>query len=327
MISTILRIGAAVWVSCFGTAGFAQDKPANYPLRPVRIVVGIVPGAGLDQTTRMVAQLITDRWGQNVVVDNRPGGGTVIAAELGAQAAPDGYTLLMATDTLGLLGALKRIAFDPRKVYDPIVQVTQQPYVLVANHALPAKTMKELVAHSRAKPNTVSYGSSGVGTTLHVGMERLAALTGASLVHIPYKGTALALLAVISGEIQILPGSSIATLPHIKSGKLRGLATMGLKRLPVMPELPTAAEALNLPGFRITNTYNLFAPAGTPRPILNGINRIVTDHMHTPQMVQKLVNEGAEPGERMTPDEFKVQFARDYVELEKQVAKLNMKFY
>jgi tripartite-type tricarboxylate transporter receptor subunit TctC len=305
----------------------AQDKPSNYPVRPIRIIVGIAPGAGLDATTRAVGQIISDRWGQTVVVDNRPGGGTVIAAELGGQALPDGYTLLMATDTLALLGAMKRLPFDVRETFEPIAWATTQPYVLVANQFLPAKTMKELVALSKAKPNSISYGSSGVGTTLHLGMERLASLSGASLVHVPYKGTAPALLGVVGGEIQILAGSSIATLPHVKSGKLRALGVLGLKRIAAMPELATVSESLGLAGFKVTNSYGLFARRGTPRPIIVGLNRIVTEGMHAPQMVQKLLNDGSEPGERATPDQLKAQFIRDHAEIEKQVKQLNIKLY
>ena len=322
---TLVRCAAWLLLAC-GIAQ-AQEKPANYPVRPVRIVVGIAPGVGLDATTRLVGQMIGDKWGQTVVVDNRPGGGTVIAAELGGQAPPDGYTLLMATDTLALLGAMKRLPFDVVKTFEPIAWATTQPYVLVANQSLPVKTMKELVAYSKAKPGSVSYGSSGVGTTLHIGMERFAALTGASLTHVPYKGTAPALLAVIGGEIQILAGSSIATLPQVKSGKLRALGVMGLKRIAAMPELPTVAESAGLPGFKITNSYGLFAPHGTPRPIILALNRLITDGMHTPQVTQKLLNDGAEPAERATPDELKAQFAKDHAELAKQVKQLNIKLY
>jgi len=323
--STLACLGYLI-LFAFGVA-HAQEKPANYPVRPIRIIVGIAPGAGLDATTRAVGQIISDRWGQTVVVDNRPGGGTVIAAELGAQAPPDGYTLLMATDTLALLGAMKRLPFDVRQAFEPIAWATTQPYVLVANQSLPAKTMKDLIALSKAKPNSISYGSSGVGTTLHLGMERLAALTGASLVHVPYKGTAPALLAVMGGEIQILAGSSIATLPHVKSGKLRALGVMGLKRIAAVPELPTVSESAGLPGFKVTNSYGLFAPRGTPRPIILGLNRIVTEGMHAPQMVQKLLNEGSEPGERATPDQLKAQFIRDHAEIQSQVKELSIKLY
>ncbi|MEO8442424.1 MAG: tripartite tricarboxylate transporter substrate-binding protein, partial [Betaproteobacteria bacterium] len=249
---------------------------------------------------------------------------TVISVELGAQAPADGYTILSATDTLMLVGALKRVNFDVRKVFEPIVVMTTQPYILVVEPALPAKSVKELIAYSKTK--TLSYGSSGIGTMVHLGMERLAALSGAGFAHVPYKGTAPALIGVMSGEINMVPASAISATAAMKTGKVRALAVMGLKRVPAYPDLPTVEES-GFPGFKIINSYNLFAPAGTPRPIILAINRVVTAGMNSPAMVQKLAAEGSEPGERMTPDEFKAQFAREYTEVEKQVSQAKVKSY
>jgi tripartite-type tricarboxylate transporter receptor subunit TctC len=248
----------------------------------------------------------------------------VIATELGAQAAPDGYTILCATDTIMLLGAMKRVNFDIRKAFDPIVVMTTQPYILVINPSLPVKSVKELVALSKTK--ALSYGSSGVGTMVHIGMERMAALTGADFVHVPYKGTAPALIGVMGGEVHMVPASAISGTAAMKTGKVRALGVMGLTRVPALPDLPTIAEQ-GLPGFKIVNSYNLFAPAGTPKPILLAINRVVIEGMHSPQMSQKLAADGSQPGERMTPDEFKAQLAKEYVEVEKQVKALKVKLY
>jgi tripartite-type tricarboxylate transporter receptor subunit TctC len=303
-------------LACAAQAGHAQDKPSNYPLRPVRVIVGVPPGAGNDTVTRVAAQMLTDKWGQSFVVDNRAGAGTAISVDLGAQAPADGYTLLSATDTLILVGALKRVNFDVRKAFEPIVVMTTQPYILVVEPSLPVKSVKDLIALSKTK--TLTYGSSGVGAMVHIGMERFAALSGANLSHVPYKGTAPALVGVMSGEINMVPASAISATAAMKTGKVRALAGMGLKRIPALPDLPTVEEA-GFPGFRIINAYNLFAPAGTPKPIINAINRVVTEGMNSPAMVQKLAAEGSEPGERMTPDEFKAQFAREYAEVEKQV--------
>jgi tripartite-type tricarboxylate transporter receptor subunit TctC len=303
-------------LACAAQAGHAQDKPSNYPLRPVRVIVGVPPGAGNDTVTRVAAQMLTDKWGQSFVVDNRAGAGTAISVDLGAQAPADGYTLLSATDTLILVGALKRVNFDVRKAFEPIVVMTTQPYILVVEPSLPVKSVKDLIALSKTK--TLTYGSSGVGAMVHIGMERFAALSGANLSHVPYKGTAPALVGVMSGEINMVPASAISATAAMKTGKVRALAGMGLKRIPALPDLPTVEEA-GFPGFRIINAYNLFAPAGTPKPIINAINRVVTEGMNSPAMVQKLAAEGSEPGERMTSDEFKAQFAREYAEVEKQV--------
>jgi tripartite-type tricarboxylate transporter receptor subunit TctC len=317
------RLACAAAMTCAACAS-AQDKPAGYPMRPIRLICPVAPGAGNDTITRAAAQMLNEKWGQTVVVDNRSGGGTVIATELGAQAAPDGYTLLTATDTLMLLGAMKRVTFDIRKAFEPIVVMTTQPYILVMNPALPVKSVKELVALSKTKP--LSYGSSGVGTTVHLGMERLASLTGARFEHVPYKGTAPALIGVMGGEVHMVPASAISGTSAMKTGKVRALAVMGLSRVPALPDVPTVAEQ-GLPGFKIVNSYNLFAPAGTPRPILLAINRVVSEGMRSPQMAQKLGAEGSQPGERLTPDELKAQMAKEYVEVEKQVKQLKLTLF
>ncbi len=306
------------------THTLAQDRPAGYPSRPMRIIVPVLPGGGLDMICRAVGQTLSERWGQSVVIDNRPGGGTVIATELGAKAPPDGHTLLAATDTLNIIGAMKRVPFDVRKAFEPVVPMTAQPYVLIINAALPVKSVKELVAHSHTQ--ALSYGSSGVGTAGHLGMERLASLTGAKMVHVPYKGGAASLVGLVGGEIQLFPGLVISANQAIKSGKVRPLAAMGLKRLPALPDLPTVAEQ-GWPGFKIVNSYSLYAPAGTPRPIVNAIHRVVSDLMHSPAMGQRLVADGSQPGERLTPDQFKVYVARDYEDVERQVRNLDVKIF
>jgi tripartite-type tricarboxylate transporter receptor subunit TctC len=302
----------------------AQDRPAGYPARPIRIIVPVVPGGGLDLLSRAIGQMLTDRWGQSVIVDNRPGGGTVLATEIAAKAAPDGYTFLAGTDTLRVLGVTKRVTFDVRKAFDPVVPMAGQPYILIVNPSLPVKNVKELIAYSATQP--VSYGSSGVGTVAHIGLEYFTAKTGARFVHVPYKGGGQALVALLGGEIQMYPGLLLSAGTAIKTGKARPLAALSLKRIPALPDLPTVAEQ-GFPGFKITNSYGLFAPAGTPRPVTNAINRLVGEFMHSPQMAQKLVAEGSEPAERMTPDQYKAFFARDYEEVEGQIKQIKVKLY
>jgi tripartite-type tricarboxylate transporter receptor subunit TctC len=301
---------------------FAQDKPVNYPTRPIRLVVTVAPGAGADTMARAAGQMLSDHWGQTVVVDNRAGGSGVIATELVARAAPDGYTILSYADALLLIGVQKRVPFDVLKVFEPIVTMTSQPYVLVIQPNLPIKNLKEFVAYSQKV--TLTYGSSGVAGTVHLGMERLAQVSGAKLLHVPFKGTAPSLIAVMGGEIHMVAGSSIAALSAAKTGKVRALATLGPTRIPSLPDLPTFAEQ-GLPGFKLTNNYRLFAPAGTPRPIMAAINRVVSDGMHAPAMTQRLAAEGAQPGERATSEQIKAQLVRDYAELEQQVKQLNVK--
>lgn len=304
------------------SVSMAQDKAANYPTKPIRLVVTVAPGAGADTMTRSAAQMLSDHFGQTVVVDNRAGGGGVIATELVAKAAPDGYTILSYADALLLLGVTKRVPFDVLKVFEPIVNMTSQPYVLVIQPNLPIKNLKDFVAYSQKA--TLTYGSSGIAGTVHLGMERLAQVSGAKLLHVPFKGTAPSLIAVMGGEIHMVAGSSIAALTAAKTGKVRALATLGPTRIPSMPDLPTFAEQ-GLAGYQLTNSYRLFAPAGTPRPILTTINRVVSDGMHSPAMAQRLAADGAQPGDRANPQEIRVQLVRDYAELDRQVKQLNIK--
>lgn len=304
---------------------WAQDKPSEYPIRPIRIIVSSVPGGGLDMISRTVAQMLTDRWGQTVVVDNRSGGGTIVATEISARAAPDGYTLFAATDTLNIVGATRRVPFDVRKAFDPVVPMTQQPYILMIQPGLPAKNIKDLAAYSQTQ--SLSYGSSGVGTAGHLGMEQLATLAKAKFVHVPYKGGAASLMGVLGGEIHMYPGVLLSAASAIKSGKLRMLAAMGLKRIAVMPDLPTVAEQ-GFPGFKIVNSYSLYAPAGTPKPVVAALNRVVGEFMASPKMSQKLISEGSQPPDAaMTPDEFRVYALREYAEVERQVKNLDVKLF
>ncbi len=305
----------------------AQDKAGRadrYPHRPIRIIVPVVPGGGLDMTSRSVGQMLTDRWGQTVVVDNRPGGATIIGIELGAKSPPDGYTLLAATDTLYIIGAMKRVPFDVRTAFEPIVQLTAQPYLLITNPSIPAKSIKELAEYSHKQP--LSYGSSGVGTAAHLGLERLASLASAKFVHVPYKGGAPALLGVLSGEVHMYPGIVMSAMQPLKAGKVRVLAAMSLKRMAMFPDLPTVAEQ-GFPGFKIVNSYNLYAPAGTPRAIITALHRVVSEGMNAPKVAQRLAAEGSLPDERMTPEQFKAYLAREYDEVERQVKSLNIKLY
>jgi len=324
MMAVAARFSRAMAVSMlFLSCGtLAQDKPANYPQRPIRLVVTVSAGAGADTIARAAGQIMNDRWGQTVVVDNRAGGSGVIGTETVANSAPDGYTLLSYADAFLLLGVTKRVPFDVLKTFEPVVTMTSQPYVLVIQPNLPIHNLKEFVAYSQKV--TLTYGSSGIAGTVHLGMERLAQLSGAKLLHVPFKGTAPSLIAVMSGEIHMVAGSSIAALAAAKTGKVRALATLGLTRIPSMPDLPTFAEQ-GLPGYKLTNNYRLFAPARTPRPIILAINRVVSDGMHSPAVAQRLAAEGAQPGQRATPEQIRAELVRDYAELEEQIKQLNVK--
>lgn len=310
-------------VFAYSTAVLAQDKPPGYPVRPIRIVIGVAPGAGADMVARMAAQIISDKWGQNVVVEPRPGGGGVIASTLVSKAEPDGYTLYQNGFGLLLLGATKRVPFDVSKTFEPVVRTTSQPYILLVNASIPAKSVKELIAHSAAKPLTYA-GSSGVGSTVHLGMERLGSLSHMKLKHIAYKGSSPAILALMGGEINMAATSAMSAIAATKTGKVRALATLGLKRVPVLPDLPSVAEQ-GFPGFSITNSYNLWVPAGTPPAIIAALNSIVSKGMNAPEIEKRLIASGSEAVDPMSSKDLKAELARDYVEIERSVKQLGLK--
>jgi tripartite-type tricarboxylate transporter receptor subunit TctC len=267
--------------------------------------------------------MLTDAWGQTAVVDNRAGASGAIGVELVAKSAPDGYTMLSLGESLMLLGVQKRLSFDVLKGFDPVVATTAQPYILLMHPSMPFKSIKEMVAYSATQKLTYS-GSTGIGSTVHLGMERLAQLSGAKLMFIPYKGTAPGIIALMGGEINMVGASTISATAALRTGKVRALAALSLERIPAMPDLPTVAEQ-GFPGFKITNRYGLHAPAGTPRAILAAINRVVADGMHSAQMRQRLEADGSQPAERMTPEQLKATMVKEYAELESQSKQLNLK--
>ena len=309
---------------CVAFAAHAQQKFGEYPTKPIRIIVGIAPGGGLDTMTRVAAQKLSERFGQTAVVDNRPGAGTLLGMDLVQQAAPDGYTLLCASETLILNGVLKRARYDVRTAFVPIVRLTTQPYILVVNPALPVKSVKELIAYAKARPGALSFGTPGVGTTIHIGWERLIAMTGMKIVHVPYKGGAPAVIDAMSGEIQAVITTTITAGAHIKSGKLRAVAMTGPKRIQVYPNVPTVAES-GAPGFELTNSYGFFAPAGVPQAVVAKINTATIEVMHAPETRKVLAADGAEAAPPATPAEFKAKFASDYTEMEKTITAASIK--
>ncbi len=207
-------------------------------------------------------------------MDNRPGGGTLVGMDLVAQAPPDGYTLLGASETIMLNGVFQRAKYDVRQAFVPVVQLAGQPYVIAATPSLPVRSIKELIDYAKARPGVLNYGSSGTGTQSHIGMERFKAMAGVDMVHVPYKGSALALIDLLSGQIQLTFASTITSAPHIRTGKLRGIAITGAKRTQVIPDMPTVSES-GVPSFDVSNSYSYFAPAGTPRAITRAISHVV----------------------------------------------------
>ncbi len=319
-----LLSGALLAALVCSTGATAADRPNGFPAKPIRLIIPVQPGAGSDAIARAAAQAMIDAWSQNAIVDNRPGGSGLIASELVANASPDGYTLLSTGDIILLLDAAKRLPFQALKAFDPVVATTTQPYILIANLDAPFKSVKEMIAYAKNKQVTYS-GSSGVGSTVHVGMSYFARISKAKLLYVPYKGSAPSIIATMGGEIMMTAASSIASSAAIRTGKVRAIATLGLTRLKAMPDLPTFAEQ-GYPGFSITNSYGIYAPAGTPPAVLSAINRVVSDRMHSPQTTKHLAADGSEPAERMTPKELRAAMEKRLADYKKQVANIDLKF-
>ena len=263
-----------------------------YPTKAVRLIVGFAPGGGTDIVGRLLAAKLTERWGQAVVVENKLGASGNIAAEQVAKSAPDGYTLLMIFSSHASNAAVMKMNFDINKDFSSISLVASGPAVVLANPQLPAKTLGELIAYARAHPNEIKYGSSGVGGTVHLAGELMSQLTGIQMVHVPYKGIALAMTAILAGDIQITYATPISAYVHLKSGRLRALAVAGASRYPTMPDVPTAAEA-GLADFEIDFWYGLVGPAGMSPALVGRIQRDVAAIVTADQMKQSLLEQGA----------------------------------
>ena len=277
---------------------------APFPSKPVRIVVPFPAGGPLDTTGRVLAQELSKAWGQSVVVDNRPGAGGNIGADLVAKSAPDGYTVVMgALSTHAVNPSLyPSMPYDAVRDFAPITLVAVTPNVLVVNPSLPVNSVKELVAYAKANPNKLSFGSGSNGSAGHLAGELFKVDTGTDVVHVPYKGAAPAMQALLAGDTQFMFDNLASAMPQVKAGKLRALAVTTAKRSSLAPELPTMAEA-GLAGFDISTWFGLLAPAGTPPEVIVRWNADVVKILRSPEMRERMVAQGAEPAPT-TPAEF-----------------------
>ena len=269
----------------------AQD----YPQKPVRFIVGFSPGGGSDILARLLSDKLTESWGRPFVVDNRSGAGGTIALSLTANAAPDGYTVMMISGSQITNAVLMtKMSIDVLKAYAPVTQATSQPYILVVHPSVAAKNVKELIALAKSKPDALNYASSGTGSFAHLGMELFKVMTGTEMVHIPFKGSGAAMIDLLGGQVQLALTSAISGMPHLKTGKLRGLAVTTLKRSPVIPEFPTVAES-GVPGYSVDGWYAVVLPARTPAAIVSKLNRELVRLLETPAVVEALARDGAVP--------------------------------
>jgi len=268
----------------------AQD----YPSRPVKVVVPFSPGGAVDGPMRVIAQELSKRLGQQVIVENKPGAGATIGSELVAKAAPDGYTLLLASQTNAISATLyPRLAFDPIEDFVPICLIGREPGVLVVHPALPVKTFQEFVAYVKARPGEVDYASSGNGSGQHLFAALLASMTGLKMNHIPYKGSGQATTDLLGGQVPVsIPGTA-GMVGHIKAGKLRALAVTGARRSPQLPDVPTVMES-GVPGYEAYVWMGLLAPKGTPAPIVEKVHRDLLQALATPEVKAYMATAGIE---------------------------------
>lgn len=293
--------------SGFLAAGAAWAQAPAYPVKPVRMIIALAPGGGVDTTGRFVAQKLSEAWGQSVVPDNRPGAGGSIAAELVAKAPPDGYTLLMTSSGITITPSIMKLAYDPNRDLLPVTLAAISPGVMVVHPSLPVKNVRDMISFAKTRPNEVFYSSSGQGSGQHLAMEMFAQMAGLKMTHVPYKGTAPSITDVVAGRIAVTIASVISTRPFFTTGKLRALAVVGPKRTPALPEYPTVAES-GVPGFGFDNWYGLFLPGATPKPVAARIQQEVAKAVNDPGAHKLLIGQGLDPSGN-TPEEFAKMYA------------------
>jgi len=305
------RVIPLIWLACATLlVSFAGDSTAQgYPVKPVRIVVPFAPGGPNDILARVIGQKLTESWGQPVIVENRPGGGTVIGTEVVAKSPPDGYNLLMVSASHTTNPTLvRKLPFDTLRDLALVIYVANSANVLLSHPSLPARSVKELIALARSQPGQVAYGSGGNGTSTHLSGELLAQMGGVKMLHVPYKGAGPANIALLSGQITCMFGNALSAVPYIKPGRLRALAVTGRTSLAALPGVPTLASTL--PGFEVYSWYGVAVPAGTPRDIIAKLNQDIGRVLDSSEMRQRLVAEGAE-AKGGTPEQFAAFFREE----------------
>ena len=280
---------------------------AAYPMKPVRMIVPIAPSDDADITARALAQKLTEAWGQQVIIDNRAGAGGIVGLEMGARAAPDGYTITQASiGPLAVTPALhSRLPYDSLRDFDPITRGVSALNVLVVHPSLPVNSVKDLIAHARANPGKLSFGSSGAGRADHLAGELFNQQAGVKMQHVPYKGGAPAMIDLVAGNVQLIFATVSTAIAHMKSGRIRTIAMTSAKRSDLLPGVPTVAEA-GVPGFEVENWYGIAFPAGTPKPITAQVHREINRILALPDVKERLGNLGIAPFPTATPQEFGV---------------------
>jgi tripartite-type tricarboxylate transporter receptor subunit TctC len=291
------------WLLLSAAMLVAASAHAQYPSRPVRMVVPSSPGGGTDIIARIVAPRLTERLGQQIVVENRPGAGTMIGGEVVAKAPPDGYTLLMGVSTLATNPVIyKKVPYNATTDFAPITLVLSAPNILVVHPSLPVKTVKELIWFAQARPGELNFGSAGLGTNPHLSMELFLSMAGLKMVHVPYKGSAPAMIDLLSGQVVTMAATMLTGMPHVRSGRLRALGLTGLTRNAAAPGVPTIAEA-GVPGYEAVQWYGLLSPVQTPKDVVARLNREMTAILQLSEVRERFAADGGD-AVPTTPEEF-----------------------
>ena len=301
----------------------SQALSQAYPSKPIRVIAPFAPGGGTDLIARVSAQKLTEAMGQQAIVDNRPGAGGTLGAELGAKAPPDGYTFTLIAGSYSVNPSLFKLNFDPVNDITPVIQLSQGPFLVVVHPSLPAKNIKELIAIAKAKPGQITFASSGAGSITQLATELFADMAGIKMIHIPYKGTGPALTDTMAGQVQMLFGSVGVTLPQMSSGRLRAIAVTTAKRIAAAPNVPTIAES-GVKGYEVILWHGLIAPKGLPRPILDRVNSELNKALQAKDMQERLAGDGVSAAGG-TPEQFAALIKKDIEVWRKVVQKAGVK--
>ena len=324
MMTTLACVSRLGWGACLLCCA-AAAWPQAYPAKTVRIIVPFSPGGSTDVTARILAQKLSEAWHQQVIVDNRPGAGGNIGAEAVAKAAPDGYTLLLATTGVMAINQklYRSLTYDALRDFAPVTQIGALPLILIVHPSLPAKSVQELVALAKAKPGQLSYASSGIGSATHMTAELFGMMARVDIVHVPYKGSGQALTDLIGGQIGVAFDQITSSLPHVQSGKLRALAVTSAKRFSSVPDLPTVAES-GVRGYESVSWNGIAAPAATPREIVNRVQAEVARTLQAADIKERFFKDGIEPV-GSTPEQFLAHIRSERAKWEKVVDSAGIK--
>ncbi|MBM3341736.1 MAG: tripartite tricarboxylate transporter substrate binding protein [Betaproteobacteria bacterium] len=309
---------------CAGPITAARAQSANFPSKPIRILVPFAPGGGADLMARLVTLRMADKLGQPFVVDNRPAASGIVATELAARAAPDGYTMLTVTSNhAGYPHMYKKLPFDITRDFEPVTQATASPLVLVVHPSVPVNTMSEFLAHARANPGKLNYGTSGAGGPPHIAGEMLKSMAKINLTAVTYKGVAPALTAAIGNEVQMTFTNLFSGQPHIKGGRLKVLAVTSARRLQAAPDWPTVAES-GVPGYEAGIWFGFMLPGGTGKPIVDLLSREITGILKLPEVSQTFISQGGEVI-ASSPQDFRKTFLREVERLGRVIREAGIK--